>query len=151
MARGATVGKDPRTLATISTSDLADIHYLPMPDVLVGATTSLVISRDGKLLAAPDAGGNVLLWDLTERKSIGTSFLDGSAISALALDRDGAVIAAVSTGDNIVKLATSSVVLIKRACRLASKDLGEAERADLETGLAYNPICRMTGTDTSAP
>ncbi|MGR9209415.1 toll/interleukin-1 receptor domain-containing protein (plasmid) [Rhizobium leguminosarum] len=149
VARGATVGKDPRTLATISTSDLADIHYLPMPDVLVGATTSLVISRDGKLLAAPDAGGNVLLWDLTERKSIGTSFLDGSAISALALDRDGAVIAAVSTGDNIVRLATSSGALIKRACRLANKDLGEAEWADLETGLAYNPICRRT--DTSAP
>ncbi|MDX0931385.1 hypothetical protein GOE05_28660 [Sinorhizobium medicae] len=149
VARGATVGKDPRTLATISTSDLSDIHYLPMPDVLVGATTALAISRDGKLLVAPDAGGNILLWDLTERKSIGTSFLDGSAISALALDRHGAVIAAVSTGDNIVKLATSSGALIKRACRLASKDLDETEWAVLETGLPYNPICRTT--DTSAP
>lgn len=149
VAQGATVGKDSRTLATISTSELADIQYLPMPDALVGATTSLAISRDGKLLAAPDAGGNVLLWDLTERKSIGTSVLDGSAISALALDRDRAVLAAVSTGDNIVKLATSSGALIKRACRLANKDLGETAWADLETGLAYNPICRTV--HTSAP
>lgn len=141
LLRGATVGKDSRALAIIDTSKLHEVRYLPMPEALTGALTSLTISRDGKLLAAPDAGGNVLLWDLEERKSVGTSFFDSSPISALALDPTGNAIAAISVGDNIVKLAISPNDMIKRVCDLAGRDLDEREWADLETGLAYSPTC----------
>ena len=139
--QGATAGKDSRSLAIAETS-LQNVRYLPMPDAMAGGPTSIAISRDGNTLAAADVGGNVLLWDLKERKSIGVSSLDGSQISALAFNLSNDVVATVSTGDNIVEFATAPSALTKRVCDLAGRDLDDTEWSDLETDLDYRHICR---------
>ncbi|MGR9270749.1 hypothetical protein ACU8OQ_25695 (plasmid) [Rhizobium leguminosarum] len=121
-----------------------------MPEALTGALASLATSRDGKLLAAPDEGGNILLWDLQDGKNIGTVQLDGSPVSVVGIDRTNNIIAAISTGEkNIVRLATTPAALIERACELAGRDLNEIEWADLDTGTAFSPTCRVTGASVS--
>lgn len=137
----ATGWREQRALAAVDVPDLAGVDYLPIPDKLVGVVNSPAISPDSSTLAAPDLGGNVMLWELATKRSIGSIHIDGSQVASIAYRSDGTLFASVTTGENIVSLEVTAAALIAQGCRLAARDLSAEEWNDLATGLRYRQVC----------
>jgi WD40 repeat protein len=79
--------------------------------------TSLAFSADGKLLAAGNVGGKVLLWDLSSDRRAGPFDVVFGTVSALAFSGDGKRLAAGS-GEGVEWLASGDrdgAVLLWRA------------------------------------
>jgi WD40 repeat protein len=107
---------------------------------------SVAFGRDGKLLASGGKDGSVVLWDVATHQSIGQPLaIHRNEVWSLALSPEGPTLAS-SDNDGIVVLWDISFDSWKaRACRIANRNLTEAEWEQyLGQGKPYRKTCPDT-------
>jgi WD40 repeat protein len=110
---------------------------------LTGFADSVGLSPDGRIAVGADSAGNVLLWDVPTRSTIGDAF-PGPASgrnAAASFTPDGHSVVVVSdTGDGWVWDVNRSDWLA-RACQVAGRSLTRQEWRELLPDRSYHATC----------
>jgi len=87
------------------------------------AVTGVAFTGDGALLASASADGDIRLWDVPTHQLIGTLGFQQKAIHSIAMEPSRQILASVDEDDNIVFWNVSIEDWVKRACRIANRNL----------------------------
>jgi len=87
------------------------------------AVAGVAFSGDGALLASGSADGDIRLWDVPTHELIGTLGFQHKAIHSIAMEPSRQILASVDEDDNLVFWSVGIEDWIKRACRIANRNL----------------------------
>jgi len=134
MPAGVTFNPDGTLLATTTPGHSVTLWKVangqPIAPALYGhteAVSSVAFSGDGQMLASGSADGNIRLWDVPTHELIGTLGSDQQAIHSIALDPRTGILASVGADDSIVFWNVDFDEWIRRACRIANRNLTPKE------------------------
>jgi len=91
------------------------------------AVTGLAFTGDGALLASGSADGDIRLWDVPTHELIGTLGFQHKAIHSIAMEQSQQLLASVDEDDNLIFWSVGVEDWVKRACRIANRNLSAHE------------------------
>ena len=110
----------------------------------VGHATTVwgtVYSRDGSRIVTTGEDGSVSLWDGVTGELLGSVLLPEKVTSSAAFGADESVVVIASDYDGLYSWDTSTAHLVDFACRLAGRDLTEAEWLQYFGPRPWQPTC----------
>jgi WD40 repeat protein len=112
----------------------------PAFQVATGAVSSISFSPDGDLLAATSEDGTATLWDLESRGRMGASFPVPQAVVPISQFASDGDLVIVNLADGAI-WPTDPRKWERFACRVADRDLTQAEWKDVLPDRQYQRVC----------
>jgi WD40 repeat protein len=139
-------GNDDRTILLWDVNDPARPKLLGAP--LTGHTDfvwGVAFSPDGKTLASGSGDDTIILWDVSDparAKTLGAPLTGHSdAVWGVAFSPDGKTLASGSGDDTIILWDVNVEAWKERACRIANRNLTQAEWQQYMGESPYHKTC----------
>jgi trehalose/maltose transport system substrate-binding protein len=115
--------------------------------------SAIAFSPDGRLFASGDSDKTVFLWDVVTHQPLSSTLQEHSAlIYGLSFTPDSRILASSSNDKTIILWDVSLSSWQTRACRIANRDLTEAEWAQfVGTDLPYQRVCSNLPVGANTP
>lgn len=95
----------------------------------------------GRVLVTLGSDGSVLRWDMDSRELLGPPLLTGAETETMSLSSDGASLLLGSFGSTAWRWGVDQTAWPERACRIANRNLSEAEWQQFMGDRPYHKTC----------